>query len=356
MNMPKSKKARGHSSNSADVGQSASSPLTSDVYRLPDGSLLDPIPVPNPRVRRVTLREMVQDRAWLSNDRTLPVALGKEVGGGPMIFDLASAPHILVAGAPGSGKSVCLEAILAGLLLSRSPDEVKLLLVDSKQAAFFIYDSLPHLLAPVVTDVKKAQTMLLWAIKESNRRHKLLKAAHVQNIAEFNKHAVARPSKPALSRGAGSGRKTAIPVKLPYIVIIIDEVADLLTTAGHTIEQSITQLAQISKAVGIHMILATQPPAKDILTRAIKANIPTRLAFQVGRKADSRTILDQEGAESLLGSGDMLFMCPEHSRPPLHIQGVCVSAEETLRITDFVRRQSKPAFDKSQEVLKESVF
>jgi S-DNA-T family DNA segregation ATPase FtsK/SpoIIIE len=167
--------------------------------------------------------------------------------------------------------------------------------------------------------VQKAQSMLLWAIKECNRRHELLKAAHVQNIADFNKRDVAQPSKRALNRGAGSGRKTAIPVKLPYIVIIIDEVADLLTTAGHTIEQSITQLAQLSNAVGIHMILATQPPAKAILTRAIKANIPTRIAFQVGRKADSRTILDQEGAESLLGPGDMLFMCPEHSRPLLRI-------------------------------------
>jgi S-DNA-T family DNA segregation ATPase FtsK/SpoIIIE len=138
-------------------------------------------------------------------------------------------------------------------------------------------------------------------------------------------------------------------------VIIIDEVADLLTTAGHTIAQSITQLAQISKAVGIHMILATQPPANDILIRAIKANIPTRLAFQVSRKTDSRTILDQEGAESLLGSGDMLFMCPEHSGPPIRIQGVWVSAEETLRITDFVCRQNKPAFDKSLEDLGKSV-
>jgi DNA segregation ATPase FtsK/SpoIIIE, S-DNA-T family len=354
MNMTKSKKARGPSSNSAGIGHPTSLPQKSDVYRLPDGSLLDPIPVPNPRVRRVTLREMVQDRAWLTNKMALSVALGKEVGGGPIIFDLASAPHILVAGAPGSGKSVCLEAILAGLLLSRRPDEVKLLLVNPNQAAFSIYANLPHLLAPVVTDVQKAQTMLLWAIKESNRRHKLLKAAHVQNIDEFNNRDDAQPSKPALSRGAGSGRKTAIPVKLPYIVIIIDEVADLLTTAGHTIEQSITQLAQLSKAVGIHMILATQPPAKDVLIRAIMANIPTRLAFQVVRKADSRTILDQEGSESLLGRGDMLFMCPEQRGPLLRIQGVWVSAEETLRITDFVRRQSEPAFDKSLEDLGKS--
>ena len=304
------------------------------------------VEVPNPKARMVTLREMLQGGAWMTNKMEIPLALGKDVGGSDMIFDLASAPHLLVAGATGSGKSVCLNAILAGLLMSRRPDELRLLLVDPKRVEFPSYNNLPHLLVPVVTDAKKVAFALRWAIVEMDRRYKMLQAAKVRNIVGYNTRDVAQQSELALDGVAGANGEMALPAKLPYIVIVIDEVADLMITVGQEIEQSITRLAQLSRAVGIHMILATQRPSVNVITGTIKANFPGRIAFQVAQKTDSRTILDQQGAESLIGRGDMLFLNPKNGRL-IRAQGALVNDGEITRITDFIRGQIGPAFDQA---------
>ena len=304
------------------------------------------VEVPNPKARMVTLREILQGGAWSTNKMEIPLALGKDVGGSDMVFDLASAPHLLVAGATGSGKSVCLNAILAGLLMSRRPDELKLLLVDPKRVEFPPYNNLPHLLVPVVTDAKKVAFALRWAIVEMDRRYKILQAAKVRNIVGFNtREAAGQQAELALDGVAGgAGGDAALPAKLPYIVIVIDEVADLMITVGQEIEQSITRLAQLSRAVGIHMILATQRPSVNVITGTIKANFPGRIAFQVAQKTDSRTILDQQGAETLIGRGDMLVQNPKNGRL-IRSQGALVNDGEIIRLTDFIREQGGPAFD-----------
>ena len=304
------------------------------------------VEVPNPKARMVTLLEILQGGAWATNKMEIPLALGKDVGGSDMIFDLAGAPHLLVAGATGSGKSVCLNAILAGLLMSRRPDELRLLLVDPKRVEFPSYNNLPHLLVPVVTDAKKVAFALRWAIVEMDRRYKLLQAAKVRNIVGYNTRHVAQQAELPLDGVAGAGGDTALPAKLPYIVVVIDEVADLMIMVGQEIELSITRLAQLSRAVGIHMILATQRPSVNVITGTIKANFPGRIAFQVAQKTDSRTILDQQGAESLIGRGDMLFLNPKNGRL-IRAQGALVNDGEIARVTDFIRGQGGPAFDPS---------
>jgi S-DNA-T family DNA segregation ATPase FtsK/SpoIIIE len=301
------------------------------------------VEVPNPVARKVTLREVLQGGAWATNKMEIPLALGKDVGGSDMIFDLTNAPHLLVAGATGAGKSVCLNAILAGLLMSRRPDELKLLLVDPKRVEFPAYNNLPHLLVPVVTDAKKVAFALRWAIVEMDRRYKMLQAARVRNIVGYNTRGTAQQAELPLDGVAAAG-DAALPARLPYIVIVIDEVADLMITVGQEIEQSITRLAQLSRAVGIHMILATQRPSVNVITGTIKANFPGRIAFQVAQKTDSRTILDQQGAETLIGRGDMLFLNPKNGRL-IRAQGALVNDGEITRITDFIRNQVGPAFD-----------
>ena len=303
------------------------------------------VEVPNPKARMVTFREILQGGAWATNKMEIPLALGKDVGGADMIFDLASAPHLLVAGATGSGKSVCLNAILAGLLMSRRPDELKLLLVDPKRVEFPVYNNLPHLLVPVVTDAKKVAFALRWAIVEMDRRYKMLQAAKVRNIVGFNtRDAAGQQAELALDGTPIVNTENSLPAKLPYIVVVIDEVADLMITVGQEIEQSITRLAQLSRAVGIHMILATQRPSVNVITGTIKANFPGRIAFQVAQKTDSRTILDQQGAETLIGRGDMLFLNPKNGRL-IRSQGALVNDAEIVRVTDFIRAQGGPSFD-----------
>jgi S-DNA-T family DNA segregation ATPase FtsK/SpoIIIE len=305
------------------------------------------VEVPNPVARKVTLREVLQGNTWASQKMEIPLALGKDVGGADMIFDLAGAPHLLVAGATGSGKSVCLNAILTGLLMSRRPDELKLLLVDPKRVEFPPYNNLPHLLVPVVTDAKKVSFALRWAIVEMDRRYKILQAARVRNIVAYNAREPVKQTELALD-GLPSAASTdaGLPAKLPYIVIVIDEVADLMITVGQEIEQSITRLAQLSRAVGIHMILATQRPSVNVITGTIKANFPGRIAFQVAQKTDSRTILDQQGAETLIGRGDMLFLNPKNGRL-LRAQGALVNDGEIMRVVEFVKGQIGPDFDQS---------
>ncbi len=302
------------------------------------------IEVPNPVARTVTLREVMEGETWKRNQRmAVPLALGKDASGNDLVADLAKMPHLLVAGSTGSGKSVCLNAILAGLLMSRAPDELRLILVDPKRVEFTAYDNLPHLLVPVVTDAKKVAFALRWALIEMDRRYKMLQACRVRNIISFNtRH---EPVQQALFDGIGEEKAAdGYPVRLPYIVIVLDEVADLMMQVGAEIEQSIARLTQLARAVGIHLILATQRPTVNVITGTIKSNIPGRIAFKVAQRNDSRTILDSQGAENLIGRGDMLFLNPTNNLL-IRSQGAWVSDEEIERITEHIKAQAGPAFD-----------
>jgi S-DNA-T family DNA segregation ATPase FtsK/SpoIIIE len=267
----------------------------------------------------------------------IPIVLGKDVGGNDLIADLATMPHLLVAGATGSGKTVCMNSILAGLFMSRTPDQLQLMLVDPKIVEFSVYNHLPHLLGArneVITDPKRVAGALRWAITEMDRRYKILAKAGVRNIKTYN----ARPIEKQTSL-FGEGEDTSrLPDRLPYIVIIVDELADLMLTAQAEIENYIARIAQLARAVGIHMILATQRPSVDVITGTIKANFPARIAFQVAQKNDSRTILDANGADKLLGRGDMLFLPPGASKL-IRAQGALTSDEDVRRIVEFIRKQ-----------------
>lgn len=299
------------------------------------------IEVPNDISRIVSGREIIEGGKWHNNKAAVPLILGKDVGGQDIITDLAKMPHVLIAGATGSGKSVCMNSILAGLLMSRTPDQLRLMLVDPKIVEFSVYNHLPHLVVPVITDPTKVALGLRWAINEMEKRYKLFAKVGVRNIASYNSREVVTQTdmfgneKPEDENGD--------PSTLPYLVIIIDELADLMLAAGADIENSIARLAQLSRAVGIHMILATQRPSVNVITGTIKANFPARIAFQVAQKVDSRTILDSQGAETLLGRGDMLFAPPSSSKL-VRAQGALVSDAEVARIVDFIKQQRNPVY------------
>jgi len=305
------------------------------------------IEVPNEVSKVVYAREILESDTWLNSKAHLPLVLGQDVGGKVLVADLAKMPHLLIAGATGSGKSVCMNSILCGLLMSRTPDELRLILVDPKIVEFSVYNNLPHLVVPVITDPKKVSLSLRWAITEMEKRYKMFAEARVRNIEGFNTREVA--TQQDLFGEASSGtppppKSPEMPDKVPYIVIIIDELADLMLAAGADIENGIARLAQLSRAVGIHMIIATQRPSVNVITGTIKANFPARIAFQVAQKVDSRTILDQSGADALLGRGDMLFLPPSSSKM-VRAQGAMVSDDEVHRLTEYVRAQAEPAFE-----------
>jgi S-DNA-T family DNA segregation ATPase FtsK/SpoIIIE len=310
------------------------------------------IEVPNPVARMVTLREVLEGDSWKRNRMEIPLALGKDVSGRDLLLDLAQAPHLLVAGATGSGKSVCLNAILAGLLMQRTPEELKLILVDPKRVEFPPYNDLPHLLVPVITDPKKVAFSLRWTLAEMDRRYKLLQATRQRNIVGYNSRASMKQTD--LYDQGSNDNGGDLPEKLPYIVIVVDEVADLMMTVGPEIEGSITRLAQLSRAVGIHMILATQRPSVNVITGTIKANFPGRIAFQVAQNVDSRTILDASGAETLIGRGDMLFLNPRTSRL-MRAQGALVNDDEINRLVAFIKGQRPPQFDQALSARLEKV-
>lgn len=302
------------------------------------------IEVPNDIAKMVLMREIAECPEWESGSIRLPLALGKDVGGHDLIADLAKMPHLLIAGATGAGKSVCINSILAGLMLSKTPDELRLILVDPKIVEFAVYADIPHLVVPVITDAKKVQLSLRWAITEMEKRYKMFAKAKVRNIESFNNRVVTTQGELFEGELPPPKPKDNLPSSVPYIVIIIDELADLMMAAGAEIENSIARLAQLSRAVGIHMILATQRPSVNVITGTIKANFPARIAFQVAQKVDSRTILDQSGADKLVGRGDMLYLPPGSSKL-IRSQGTMVNDDELHRIVEHVKEQAEPVFE-----------
>jgi S-DNA-T family DNA segregation ATPase FtsK/SpoIIIE len=303
------------------------------------------IEVPNTKGTSVYLRELVESPAFHNPEVALPLALGKDVSGRMVVGDLAAMPHMLIAGATGAGKTVCMNSLLTGLLLSRTPEQLRLILIDPKTFEFQAYENLKHLVVPIITDAKKVTLGLRWAIKEMEKRYALFKKVKVRDIKGFN----TRPIEKQTDLFGGvveedpDQPKDTVPAKLPYIVIVVDELAELMSVAQQDIEPCIVRLAQLSRAAGIHMVLATQRPSVNVITGTIKANIPGRIAFQVAQGNDSRTILDTVGAEKLLGKGDMLYLPPGKNKP-VRLQGTWTSDGEMHRVTDFIRTQGSPEF------------
>ena len=291
------------------------------------------IELPNKKSVGVTLREIMEDIPKSMENSKLAVALGKNIMGKTMFMEINKTPHLLVAGATGSGKSVCINSIIVTLLLRSKPDEVKMVLVDPKKVEMSMYNGVPHLLMPVVTDPKKASIALMKMVSEMERRYSLFEETRTKNITDYNKYVDDR-------RRNLNGKMD----KLPYIVIIIDELADLMLVAAKEVEDSILRITQMARAAGIHLIVATQRPSTDVITGVVKANIPSRIAFTVSSSIDSRTILDMTGAEKLLGKGDMLFL-PMGENNPVRIQGAYVSDEEIEKVIDYVVGQQKAQFD-----------
>ncbi len=304
------------------------------------------IEIPNVSRQPVVIRDVVDDLVFSKKKGRLLLALGKDTRGKPMVTDLARMPHLLIAGATGTGKSVCLNAIIISLLYQATPDEIRLLLIDPKRIELTAYEGIPHLLHPVVTDAKKANIGLKWAVAEMERRYELLSLKGVRSIERYNQMVLkAKKSKPRLQTPPPTGEsEEAEEQTLPYLIVIIDELADLMIVASRDVEESIIRLAQMARAAGIHLILATQRPSVDVLTGIIKANISARISFQVSSRTDSRTILDANGAEALLGAGDMLMLPPGTAKLQ-RIHGAYASETEIRRITDFLRKQRKPDYD-----------
>jgi S-DNA-T family DNA segregation ATPase FtsK/SpoIIIE len=339
-------------------------------------NILAPIPgkdtvgieLANTRKVKVTLRELLQSQDWedAKTKSKLPLALGKDVYGKTIIADLAQMPHLLVAGTTGSGKSVCINALVASMIFRFTPDELRFIMIDPKVVEMQMFNALPHLAFPVVTDPKKVLLALRWVIDEMEKRYKIFAKAGVRNITSFNGRPAKKTQKeldaaagiddsaeeelrpgstiPATEIKVPRDDEVVIPDRMPYIVIIIDELADLMQTAPADVESAIARITQMARAAGIHLIVATQTPRADVITGVIKANIPSRIAFQVASKIDSRVILDENGADRLLGQGDMLYLPPSTSRL-IRAQGVLVTDEEIHRLVEFVSAQSPPTFD-----------
>jgi S-DNA-T family DNA segregation ATPase FtsK/SpoIIIE len=297
------------------------------------------IEIPNEDRETISLRQMLESETFVRSSGRLSMILGKTVGGEPYLTDLAAMPHLLIAGSTGTGKSVGLNCMIASLLFRSTPDEVRLILIDPKRLELGVYEDIPHLLTPVVTDPKIASNVLKWAVAEMEKRIRKLASEGVRNIEQFNN--IIRAEKEERKDEEGGALKP-----LHYIVIIIDELADLMMVSSHEVEEAITRLAQMARAVGIHLILATQRPSVDVLTGLIKANFPSRISFRVAARVDSRTILDSIGAEHLLGKGDMLFLPPGSARL-IRIHGAFVSEKEIARVTGFLRKGAQPIYDET---------
>ncbi|MFT3774292.1 MAG: DNA translocase FtsK [Minicystis sp.] len=320
--------------------------------------------IPNERRMPVNLRELVEDKRFQEMKAPLPCVLGRDIIGTPYFADLASMPHVIVAGATGAGKSVGLNVMLVSLLYRRTPAELKMLMIDPKVVELAPFDRIPHMLLPVVTDMKQAANALKWAVDEMERRYQLFANAGTKNITTYNgwvekvQRGEARPPRPTKVAAVGfdgneveidaakDGSDVQLPEKIPYIVIVVDEFADLMMQQGKDVEASVARLAQKARAAGMHVILATQRPSVDVITGMIKANFPTRIAFRVAQKVDSRTILDEQGAEHLLGRGDMLVKM-NGTNDTRRVQCPFASEEEVQKVTDFLRLQGEPVYDEN---------
>ena len=299
------------------------------------------IEVPNKQREVVTIKDIISSSEYEKSKSPLTLGLGKDIVGSPVVADLQTMPHLLIAGATGTGKSVALNTMICSLLYKATPEDVKFIMIDPKRIELSAYNDIPHLITPVVTDMKKATNALFWAVKEMERRYKLLSENKVRNINQYNRK---------VKKSAGEPAEPDAPVleKLPYVVLIIDELADLMMVSSRDVEVALTRLAQMARAAGIHLILATQRPSVDVITGLIKANFPTRLSFQVSSKTDSRTIIDANGAETLLGNGDMLFLPPGTAKLQ-RIHGAYITEEEVSGIIEFLKTQKSP--DYNEEVL-----
>ncbi|HZV34292.1 MAG TPA: DNA translocase FtsK, partial [Verrucomicrobiae bacterium] len=340
-------------------------------------NILAPVPgkssvgveVPNAVKTKVIMRDLLESEEWMGTKARIPLALGKDVYGHPIIADLAEMPHLLIAGSTGSGKSVCINAIIASLLYKFSPDQLRFVMIDPKVVELQQYNTLPHLVVPVVTDPKKVILALRWVVNEMEKRYQIFAKVGVRNIKSFNERPKNKPlpvSEPELPLMAKKEKvepgsdgfavevdeeivvpreeDIIIPEKLSYIVVIIDELADLMLVAPADVEMAIARITQMARAAGIHCIVATQRPSVDVITGVIKANIPARIAFQVAAKVDSRTILDAMGADKLLGKGDMLYL-PPGSAKLIRAQGALITDQEIQSVVDFIAKQGKPSYE-----------
>ena len=308
------------------------------IDRIPGKSTVG-IQIPNPNREAISLRELLESEGYQRSASKLTLVLGKTIHGEPYLTDLAAMPHLLIAGSTGTGKSVGVNAMLTSILFRATPEDVRMILIDPKRLELGMYEEIPHLLTPVVVDPKKAANALRWAVHEMEERYKTLAAEGVRNIEQYN-----RNIRLVLEEGGSSSKDPDAPRPLPFIVVVIDELADLMMVASNEVEESIARLAQMARAVGIHLILATQRPSVDVVTGLIKANMPSRISFRLSSKTDSRTILDANGAEQLLGRGDMLFLPPASSRC-IRLHGPYISEQESARLASFLRKQGKPVFN-----------
>ena len=323
------------------------------IVEVIEGKSVIGIEVPNDQRELVVLGEILQSKKFEDLNSPLSIALGKDISGDPIFADLGEMPHLLIAGTTGSGKSVGINAMVLSLLYKATKNDIRLIMIDPKMLELSIYEGIPHLMCPVVTDMRKAANALRWCVLEMDRRYKLMASLKVRNLESMNKNIIesikaGTPIADPLfdpDNPTGSGDSLAIPnlEPLPYIIVIIDELADMMLTVGKKVEALITRLAAKARAAGIHMIIATQRPSVDVITGLIKANIPSRIAFQVSAKVDSRTILDQMGAENLLGNGDMLYI-PPGSSTPIRVHGAFVSDEEVRRVSESLRSHSEPTY------------
>ncbi len=313
------------------------------VLKAPSVRIIAPIPgkarvgleVPNPSTSNVTLREVLESKEFQEADTKLKIAIGKDTAGYPLVADLVDMPHLLIAGTTGSGKTVCVNALITSILFTSTPDKVRFLMVDPKMVELAIFNGLPHLLMPVLTQAKKVPVALQWVVQEMETRYRLFARLGLRNIEAYHE-----------KQAAGELPAEEVPESLPYLVVIIDELADLMLVVQSEMENAIARLAHLSRSVGIHMVLATQRPSVDVLTGVVKANFPARISFQVASKVDSRTVLDASGAEKLLGKGDLLFMQPGTSKL-IRAQGTLVTDSEINRVTSFWKEQQAPDYEAS---------
>ena len=313
------------------------------IDRIPGKSTVG-IQIPNANRETISLRELLESETYRRSTSKLPLTLGKNIHGEPYIADLVTMPHLLIAGSTGTGKSVGLNAMLTSILYRSTPDELRLIMIDPKRLELGMYEDIPHLLAPVVVDPKQAANALRWAVREMEDRYKTLAKQGVRNIEQYNRNLKAMLDEGGPQALAEAGENGEPLRLLPFIVVVIDELADLMMVAGNEVEESICRLAQMARAVGIHLILATQRPSVDVITGLIKANLPARISFRVSSKTDSRTILDCNGAEQLLGRGDMLFLAPATSRV-VRVHGPYISEQESARLASFLKKQGRPIYN-----------